>query len=80
MNAKVLRAIHFRSNPPVQSRVVEWSLLLVNTSITICTEERKQEEDKESEAHVRNQRKPKSPPPKAAARKMVDAVGLLEVN
>lgn len=40
LNAMVLQATHIRSNPPVQSRVVEWSLQFVNTIITICSKER----------------------------------------
>lgn len=40
LNAMVLQAVCIRSNPPVQPRVVESSLLFVNTIITICTKER----------------------------------------
>lgn len=40
LNAVVLQATHIRSNPPVQPSVVEWSLLFVNTIITICTKEK----------------------------------------
>lgn len=40
LNAMVLQATRNRPNPPVQPKVVEQSLLLVNTIITICSKER----------------------------------------